>query len=238
MNPKLPVNGPLAWSAASLLAIVLIIAMTLPALGRAALGPGLSGADVDHDFARLMDEHETMTTTYRERFDGRSVFFKPPRKPPPVVYAPPPPTPKRNEPAAPPPPKPEPTRPVYAGPSIGGIIGDRVYFDGDLRVDVGQEINGIQVISVNAPWGATVKYRDWEYELPLFEHAGFFDEEAAESDTKLGGFIEEDTPVKSSDDDEAAGLGAAVLPGSDVAVPAASAKVRGRSRATPVTSDE
>lgn len=193
MNPRLRLNGPLAWSAASLLVIVVLVVLTLPALARAAFGPDLDGEGVSDTFAKLMEEHEGMSETYRDRFDGRSVFFKPPRKPKrrPVRTAPPPK--KDDTPKPPPPPKPDPKRPPYSGPSIGGMIGDRVYFEGDLRVDVGEERDGVEVLSVNPPWGAKVMYRKWEYDLDLFEHGEFFDAgDEDDRDVKLGGFIDGD----------------------------------------------
>lgn len=98
-----------------------------------------------------------------EQIDGRSPFFVPdaPVPPPkPVVV-------QKEEPARPPPVIPPPSR--YGGPAIVAMIDGKVWFDNGSRLEVGEEDGGVAVRRIDAPWSATVRWKDVEFDVPLFE---------------------------------------------------------------------
>jgi hypothetical protein len=135
-----------------------------------------------------MTGHEDSLATYRARFDGRSVFFKPDQPRPDMPERRPDPTPTRIEvplsdiPATP---------SSYTGPTIRALLGDTVWFHGGLRVAAGEEAEGVRVISVNAPWSATVAYAGGEYDVPLFENlTPFFRDPGADNSSPPPGLIE------------------------------------------------
>lgn len=223
MKPRVHINAALAGSALSLLAVLVVAVISLPVVARAGLGSSLSEEGVGDVFARLMEEHEESSSTYCERFNGRSVFFKPrqPRAPRPKVVREPP-TVSTNKEQPPPPPPPPPSRPPYSGPDVGGIIGNSVFFRGDLRVSVGETLDGMTVVSVDPPWSVKVEHRGWEYDVPLFDRGteAFFGTggDAPEQGTTLRGFVTENADNGASatarqDDDES-------LSPRDVEVPA------------------
>jgi hypothetical protein len=204
-------NRTLATSlvAIGLVAIALIV-MLLPVL-RAVMLPGVDDVAPEERVAQLLTEHEKEVMRYRARFDGRSIFFTPPQPTPP----PPPRTPREPRPTIPQvviedetPDEPDaPQRPDrYPGPNIRAVIGDEVWFFGDIRVKAGEEKNGIEVLSVNGPWGATVVYQGFEWEVGFFEH--FTLEEAEDGVATLSGRastppgmieVEEDDPNAEGD---------------------------------------
>jgi hypothetical protein len=63
---------------------------------------------------------------------------------------------------------PKPT--VYGGPALTAMMFDSAWFADGSRLNVGEEPkNGLAVVSLNPPWEATVKWRDVEFKVPLFE---------------------------------------------------------------------
>lgn len=141
--------------------------------GTLALSGGLSvlmalftfGGDADPAaaLANSLKKHEQLAKVDRDRFDGRSAFFMPP-------------APVRNIPKPPPPPKIEkplpPPAPVipaeYGGKKPIAILGPIVYFD-NFQIKIGEESNGIKVLSTNAPWSVKLAHDGGEYEVSLWD---------------------------------------------------------------------
>ncbi len=94
------------------------------------------------------------------RLDGRSLFYTP-SKPGEVVAAP---TEAAED-------EPEEVAPdKYEGPAITAIVLDEVWFGANKRAKAGGEtVDGVKVLSTNAPWGAKVEWRGKEYEVSFFE---------------------------------------------------------------------
>jgi hypothetical protein len=165
--PRISINTPLVTSAAFVAVAAITVVAQLPPLleamvtprpgadpTQARLGEYLTGADEDLD-------------TYRERFDGRSLFIKPP-PPPRERPAPPPPPPDDGEEAPPPPPPPR----NYEGPTIKFVLGDEVWFHDGVKVRVGEEgSNGVSVITSNPPWTVRLGYRGGEHDIVLFDRS-------------------------------------------------------------------
>lgn len=168
-------NGPLAWSLLFIGATVIMIASTLPVLLAAAFAPAGEAATITEEVATLMERHDADLATYRERFNGRSVFFKPKQPPPPRrERAPAPPQPKpKPEDSGPPPPPPDPERPPYGGPAAKAVMADMVWFTGDIRLRVGDDpVNGLTLLSTeDAPWTVKVEHRGWDYDIPIFDRS-------------------------------------------------------------------
>lgn len=64
--------------------------------------------------------------------------------------------------------------PKYAGPRLIGLIGTRAYFDSTLSnnrsdLEVGQGAGSLHLISIEAPWTANVKWKDYTYSLKLMD---------------------------------------------------------------------
>ncbi len=154
------------WAAVSAIAIVIAligIALRVPAVLQAVFAPKL-GTDPTVDTIEIyVANHETSVATYAGRFDGRSLFFKPRA---PIV--------KRPEPdrrvEAPVDATPPPTAPAsYSGPPIVGVVGDMVWFKKDVKVRLGEEGNGITVLSLDGvPWEVRLGYLGGEYDVKVF----------------------------------------------------------------------
>jgi len=120
-------------------------------------------------FTELMPKHAEHLATSQRRFNGRSFFHmpiappQPPAPRPPRAVDPPPQEPIDLPPAAPPGPPAE-----YAGPKQPfGMIGNLVFFDDGEHLYVGEEDQGVRVVSVNAPWSVTLAWSGGEYERPV-----------------------------------------------------------------------
>lgn len=196
-SPK--INGPLTWSTLFIAVLAAIALAGLPAVVRATFARGPGEIPMDDQFAALLEEHAAAAETYEDRFNGRSVFFRPrqPRRPPPP---PPPESPKvvvTDAPAD----TPARTRPLYAGPPIVGYLGPTVWFSGDLRLGVGEESEGLKVISVDdMPWSAKIEYQGWEYDVSFLSRrpADFFAREPSSKRETMPGLVS----VRTGNDDQ------------------------------------
>jgi hypothetical protein len=170
-------SSTLAWSLGAIIVIVLLVAASLPPLLQAGLAGGFGEVDLVARMEKYQTDAQEAIDTYQAGVNGRSMFFTPL------------PTPRRPQRTTPPPPRPEPTRretvaptqtepmvpPTYTGPSLMAIFGEEVWFTGSgfkgeiLRIKTGTEANGIEVVSTDPPWMATLKYRGGEYEVPLYK---------------------------------------------------------------------
>ncbi len=208
MNPpRYSLSSSLAWSLGAIIVIVLLVAASLPPLLQAGLGGGVDELDLVAQMDTYMADAQEAIDTYRARFDGRSVFYRPlptPRRParraetPPVILDTP-----REDPTPTKPPA-QLVSPTYTGPSLMAIFGDEVWFMGSgfkgeiLRIKVGAEDNGIEVVSTDAPWMATLRYRGGEYEVPLYKRSDDFFVSQAIDATPPPGLTEE--PPSAADD--------------------------------------
>ncbi|MDY7107044.1 MAG: hypothetical protein SYC29_00250 [Planctomycetota bacterium] len=218
MRTQPTLNGPQVWSLLFIVAAGLVVILAVPPLLSALFSPGTDEAVVSTEFARLMDAHEEAVGTYEARFNGRSVFFAPPQ-----------PAPSRPE----PPPRPEPIEPEepeldtpvipgsYTGPSIRALLGDTVWFHGGLRLTVGEQAEGLEVLAVDAPWSARVAYAGGEYDVSLFENLTpfFQDPDSGGGSTAPPGLIDAEgdagdsvPPLRMSDDEGAGSSPARAAP--------------------------
>jgi hypothetical protein len=152
--------GPTGITAAALIgAASLATAVMLPGLVAAIFAP-TPGVAVPPDAAQ---DQAARLAEYRARIDGRTMFFTPAAPPPP-----PPPTVDvvKNEgpPPAPPPPS------SYGGPAPIGMINDTVWLADGQHLKVGDEAEGdIQVVRLEAPWAAVLKWKGVEFTVKVFE---------------------------------------------------------------------
>jgi hypothetical protein len=104
------------------------------------------------------EQHKAEFDRYLAQFNGRSLFIVPGnrRKP---DYAP-----SVAETTAPKAPD------RYEGPDIIAMILDTVWFADGKRMKVGDPAqDNLEVVGVNAPWEAKVKWKDVEFTVPLFQ---------------------------------------------------------------------
>jgi hypothetical protein len=165
---RISINTPLVLSLAFLALAAITLLVQLPPLVVALVTPR-PGADPTH--ARLdeyLASHEDDLATYRDRFDGRSLFFMPSA---PRDEEPPPPQPQPDdEPKEAPPPPPPPRS--YEGPSVLFVLGDEVWFHDGVRARVGEEgSNGVTVISSDPPWEVKLRFRGGEFKIELFDRS-------------------------------------------------------------------
>ena len=163
-------------SAAISLVVIIITAVAIlwqvPKLWSAAWGSTSDEQTPADTLARFVAGHEDIHHQYQSRFDGRSVFHTPPPTPRPVPRRPverdpdPDPEPVYVDPGPP---------AVYQGPSLVAIIGNEAWFkpprEGDnvLQIPIGEAREGVELVSINSIFGVTVRYRDGEYDVSLFD---------------------------------------------------------------------
>ena len=183
------IKGPLGWSTLSILVFVVFGVIGISSILSPLLGQ--SSTDVETSIsATELAKYENYVAMDIDRFNGRSAFFKPIRIV--VDLPPPPPPPKRdNPPEVPdridesgPPPAPQ----NYMGPTLIAIIGEEAWFRGSgtgpdavLRIKIGEEKEGVKLVSTLAPSDVVVEHRNGKYPINLFESTeDFFLEEAPE----------------------------------------------------------
>ncbi|MDP7005366.1 MAG: hypothetical protein QF718_04055 [Phycisphaerales bacterium] len=175
MIDKNTIRGPLGWGLASIVVIcIFCIYAFITVLSPLLLSS--SSNEIENKTDSLIEKHDEYALIDISRFKGRSAFFKPIRKPPPP---PPPPPPPANvpepedsiiDPGPPPPPD------DYRGPDFIAIIGEEAWFRSSgsgfgnvIRIKVGEEKDGLKVVSTTAPSIVKVEYLRGEYDLDLFE---------------------------------------------------------------------
>jgi len=179
-------KGPLGWSLAAIITMVIFCvyaATTIVAPFIEGMPSERLGANTDH----LIEKYNQQVIVDIARFNGRSAFFKPIRIAPP--YTPPPPPPRQD----PPDPietihvvTPDPAPPIYMGPDLIAIIGDQAWFrgrgtgaDAVIRLEAGEERDGLRLVQTLPPAMVIVEHRTGEYEIELFSNEeNFFIEEA------------------------------------------------------------
>jgi len=168
------INIPLSASVAAIVFAVVVMSVQLSSLASAMLTPRLQDDPTRARLDEYLVEHQASLGAYRDRVEGRSLFFKPkpyPRKRPPV-------SPVVDRGPVEPPPPPQPTGPPrsYSGPSILFVLGDEVWFHDGMHISVGEESDGVTVIASDAPWSVTLGHADGEYDIDLFKKHTLFDD--------------------------------------------------------------
>jgi hypothetical protein len=175
MNPQ-SLQGPLGWSVASIIAILAFAfyaAMTIasPIFQNGATDTTTTNTD------SLVEKYNMYVAVDIARFNGRSAFFKPIRIAPPTPPQPPtPPDPIVEEEAIVEYVPPAPTAPPsYMGPPLIAIIGSEAWFrlggtgaNPVIRLLVGEEQDGLTLVSTTLPSMVTVEHRTGIYEIDLF----------------------------------------------------------------------
>ncbi len=165
MMQNLHLSRPLLLSTVGLVVAGIVLVLPLPGLLAAMFTTGIGDNSAGENMQAYLTAHDRDLATYRERFEGRSLFFRPPA--PAVKPAPKPPS--KKEPDALPPP---PLIPMaYGGPVVIAVIGDQVWFKNkdNLRLRVGEEGAGVKVLASNPPWTVNLAYAGGEYDVPVFK---------------------------------------------------------------------
>jgi len=163
-------TGTLLASVAAL-AVVGLVALWGMSVVFASVFSGIGGeGEPSEELTKLVALHKAEIKNAQDRFNGRSIFFKPP----PSFKPAPPPPPKTD--APPPPPPPPEVVATYAGPTPIYAIGDTVWFkpprqdEPQLVLSVGdEEKHGVTVISTSLPWSIKLGWRGKEFDLDLFK---------------------------------------------------------------------
>ncbi len=167
---RFPINIPLVASIVAIAFASLVMAAQLAELAGAVLTPRPREDAIRARIDVYLTEHADGMNTYRRRFDGRSLFFKPKRPPKPRTE----PVIVKREPAPTPPPAPTVIPTKYPGPSVSFVVGNEVWFHDGWHASVGEEVNGVTVIASDPPWTVTLGYGGGEYPVELFEKKELF----------------------------------------------------------------
>ena len=164
MMQHLHLSRPLLLSTVALVVAGIVLVVPLPGLLAAMFTPNIGQDSAGENIQAYLAAHDRDLTTYRERFEGRSLFFRP-RAP---VRLPPEQTVRKEPDVAPLPPS-IPT--TYGGPAVIAVIGDQVWFKGkdNLNLRVGEEGAGVKVLATNPPWTVKLAYAGGEYDVPVFK---------------------------------------------------------------------
>ncbi len=165
MMQNLHLSRPLLLSTVGLVVAGIVLVAPLPGLLAAMFTTSIGQDSAGETMQAYLAAHDRDLATYRERFEGRSLFFRPPA--PAVKPAPKPRS--ENKPEAPAPPPPIPM--TYGGPAVIAVIGDQVWFKSkdNLRLRVGEEGSGVKVLASNPPWTVKLAYAGGEYDVPVFK---------------------------------------------------------------------
>lgn len=166
MMQNLHFTRPLLLSTVGLVVAGIVLVTPLPGLLAAMFTTSIGQDSAGENMQAYLAAHDRDLATYRERFEGRSLFFRPPA--PAVKPAPKPRS--ENKPEAPLPPPPIPMS--YGGPVVIAVIGDQVWFKSkdNLRLGVGEEGAGVKVLASNPPWTVKLGYAGGEYDVPVFKN--------------------------------------------------------------------
>lgn len=165
MMQHLHFSRPLVLSTVGLVVAGIVLVAPLPGLLGAMFTTSIGQDRAGENMQAYLAAHETDLAIYRERFEGRSLFFRPPAPPRPAPM-------KKSEkkPDATRLPPPIPT--TYGGPVVIAAIGDQVWFKSkdNLKLRVGEEGSGVKVLASNPPWTVKLAYAGGEYDVPIFKN--------------------------------------------------------------------
>lgn len=164
MMQHLHLSKPLLLSTVGLVVAGIVLVVPLPGLLAAMFTTSIGQDSAGENMQAYLATHDRDLQTYRERFEGRSLFFRP-RAP-----APPPP-PRKSEEKSDALPAPPSIPTTYGGPVVIAVIGDQVWFKSkdNLKLRVGQEGAGVKVLASNPPWTVKLAYAGGEYDVPIFK---------------------------------------------------------------------
>ena len=165
MMQNLHLSRPLLLSTVGLVVAGLVLVVPLPGLLAAMFTTSIGQDRAGVNMQAYLAAHDRDLATYRERFEGRSLFFRPPA---PVVRLA---STQRSEKEPDPPPPPPPVPKTYGGPVVIAVIGDQVWFKSkdNLQLRVGEEGSGVKVLASNPPWTVRLAYAGGEYDVPVFK---------------------------------------------------------------------
>lgn len=165
---RLGLNTTLLVNIAAIAVATVVFAANMPTLLGAVLSPRSGDDETVSRLTQYLAVHDTDLVQYQQRFNGRSVFFKPipPRPDPPPRAAP---VKIVKAPEGPPPPPPIPEQ--YTGPSIVFVLGNEVRFTDGLTLSVGEEDQGVKVLSCDPPWTVRLAYAGGEYDIVLLDRS-------------------------------------------------------------------
>ncbi len=163
---RLGLNTTLLVNIAAIAVATVVFAANMPTLLGAALSPRLGDDETVSLLSQYLAVHDTDLAQYQQRFNGRSVFFKPipPRielpRPVPVEIV-----------EAPSEPLPPPIPAEYTGPSMVFVLGNEERVTDGLTLSVGEEDQGVKVLSCDPPWTVRLAYAGGEYDVVLLERS-------------------------------------------------------------------
>jgi len=159
--------SPLAWAAIGVGAIALLaLGSALWPTLVAIVTPGPESAEAaEQDQERRIAQFNERLVHALALAQGRSMFVVPPA-PDAIAQAE---REKAKAAAAAPDEGPAPAR--YSGPDPIAVINNTVWFSDSTQIAVGKERGGIRVVSVDrAPWTVRLKWRNVEFDVPIFEN--------------------------------------------------------------------
>ncbi len=157
------------WIAALMLALYVIVAF----VSGVSLISALLVSAPSRELVNQTPAGQDRLSEYVAQIDGRTMFFTPAPPPPrPVIAAD-----SNDGPEVDPPPA------RYGGPSVIGLLNDRVWFSDKRQATVGGDAVGdLRVISTDGPWSVTVEWQGVQFDVPFLARDGVVlagDEESA-----------------------------------------------------------
>ena len=155
-------STPVVVSAVAVGLSLYVVGIGVSALTKAIFSSSLTREEAD-PLRALAADSEAYFDKSRKRFDGRSMYVSPtaPVRKPKVSDVV-----KPIEPPAPPPGPPPPPA-SYTGPAPTSFLGEYVLF-GETKIKIGETVNGITVMAIDAPFSAKLGYLRGEYTVSLW----------------------------------------------------------------------
>lgn len=150
--------SPLAMIVALSVVLAVVIAVSSVASLVRTLTTRIDTAAAEQNEQKQLDAFNERLKRYTAQVNGRSLFVTP--RAVATADAPPPPVSEDREPV-------KPTR--YGGPSVIAMINGAAWFSNGKRVAVGEEADGVRVLSLNAPWSVHVVWEGVEFDVGLFD---------------------------------------------------------------------
>lgn len=136
--------------------------LTVPSLASAIFASSLNSQSGQDNLNALLTSHEEDLDTYLNRFEGRSLFFRPSPYAVKAKNIKPKTETKTVDPKQSGPPS------TYIGPKVTGVYGNEVWFKDNLKILIGEENDGVTVLQINAPWTVKLAHKGGEYDVSIF----------------------------------------------------------------------